>query len=182
MFEDEIVSIEYLGEKDTIDINTSGNRLFYANDILTHNSAIEEQEHEMHHIAGGISKINTADNVMTIYTSDVLKQRGEYRLQFIKTRSSSGVGHKVTLSYNQNSLRILDPDDTQNVVHIGKESKSDIGESIRRKAKDTTNEDPESPSQQKSVKEETSATSSTTTPETISSKTASLKDLMNRFG
>lgn len=35
---DEIVSIEEAGNRDLIDIEVSGNHLFYANDILTHNS------------------------------------------------------------------------------------------------------------------------------------------------
>ena len=34
----EVVSIEEIGEMDMIDIEVSGNHLFYANDILTHNS------------------------------------------------------------------------------------------------------------------------------------------------
>ncbi len=37
-FKDKIVSIECIGEMDTVDIEVSGDHLFYANDILTHNS------------------------------------------------------------------------------------------------------------------------------------------------
>lgn len=105
---DEIESIEYLGEQDTIDINVSGNRLFYANGILTHNSAVEEVEFDHSHISGGISKINTADNVFGIFTSRAMRERGRYQLQLMKTRSSSGVGQKVDLEFDVNSLRILD--------------------------------------------------------------------------
>jgi len=106
--EDEIVSIEYSGEQHTIDINVSGNRLFYANGILTHNSAVEEIEFDHSHIAGGISKIQTADNVIGIFTSRSMKDRGKYQIQFMKTRSSSGVGHKVDLDFNVDTLRITD--------------------------------------------------------------------------
>jgi hypothetical protein len=35
---DEIISIEELYEEEMIDIEVSGNHLFFANDILTHNS------------------------------------------------------------------------------------------------------------------------------------------------
>ncbi len=73
-------------------------------------SAVQEMDHDQSMIAGGLSKINTADNVLTIYTSDAMRQRGEYRLQFLKTRSSSGVGSKVLLNYDINSLRIFDAD------------------------------------------------------------------------
>lgn len=106
---EEIVSIEYIGECETIDINVSGNRLFYANGILTHNSAVEEIEFDHSHIAGGLSKINTADNVFGIFTSRAMRERGRYQLQLMKTRSSSGVGTKVDLEYNIESLRITDP-------------------------------------------------------------------------
>ena len=34
----EVISIEEVGDMDMIDIEVSGNHLFYANDILTHNS------------------------------------------------------------------------------------------------------------------------------------------------
>ena len=37
-YNDEIVDIEYLGEKETIDISVTGDSLFYCNDILTKNS------------------------------------------------------------------------------------------------------------------------------------------------
>ena len=66
---DEIVSIDYIGLEDTIDINVSGDRLFYANEILTHNCAVDEIEFDHSHISGGLSKINTADNVFGIFTS-----------------------------------------------------------------------------------------------------------------
>lgn len=107
---DEIESIEYIGLEDTIDINVSGNRLFYANNILTHNSAVEEVEFDHSHISGGISKIQTADNVFGIYTSRAMRERGRYQLQLMKTRSSSGVGQKVDLAFDIDTLRISDCD------------------------------------------------------------------------
>lgn len=74
-------------------------------------SAVEENEHNMSHIAGGISKVNTADNVMTIYSTPVMKANGSYRIHFIKTRSSSGVGSSVDLKYNPSCMRITDVDE-----------------------------------------------------------------------
>lgn len=109
--DDEIVEIEYIGEQETIDINTTGNRLFYANGILTHNSAVEEIEFDHSHISGGISKINTADNVFGIFTSRAMRERGRYQLQLMKTRSSSGVGSKIDLDFDIDTLRITNCDD-----------------------------------------------------------------------
>jgi len=72
-------------------------------------SAVEEIEFDHSHISGGISKINTADNVFGIFTSRAMKERGRYQIQLMKTRSSSGVGTKVDLEFNMESLRITDP-------------------------------------------------------------------------
>ena len=70
--------------------------------------AVEEIEFDHHHIAGGISKIQTADNVVGIFTSNAMRERGRYQIQFMKTRSSSGVGSKVDLKFDPDTLRIED--------------------------------------------------------------------------
>ena len=75
-------------------------------------AAVEEIEFDHSHIAGGISKINTADNVIGIFTSRAMRERGRYQVQFMKTRSSSGVGQKVDLEFDNNSLRIRDCDES----------------------------------------------------------------------
>ena len=71
-------------------------------------SAVEEVEFDHSHIAGGLSKVNTADNVFGIFTSRAMRERGRYQIQLMKTRSSSGVGSKVDLEFNLESLRIAD--------------------------------------------------------------------------
>ena len=71
-------------------------------------SAVEEIEFDHSHISGGLSKIMTADNVIGIFTSRAMKERGRYQIQFMKTRSSSGVGQKVDLEFNMDTLRITD--------------------------------------------------------------------------
>ena len=56
-------------------------------------------------IAGGISKIYTADNVIFI---DGRKDVGEMWFDFQKTRNSSAVGCRLRMSYYLHSLRVLD--------------------------------------------------------------------------
>lgn len=75
--------------------------------------AVESPEFDHSHIAGGISKINTADNVMAIHTSVMMKERGRIQLQFLKTRNSSGVGKRIDLAYNVSTLRISDLSDEE---------------------------------------------------------------------
>lgn len=69
-------------------------------------SATEAEEFDHSHIAGGISKINTADNVFAIFANKSHREQGKYELQFLKTRSSSAVGGKITLAYCPISMRI----------------------------------------------------------------------------
>jgi archaellum biogenesis ATPase FlaH len=76
-------------------------------------AAVEEVEFDHSHISGGLSKIQTADNVIGIFTSRAMKERGRYQIQFMKTRSSSGVGQKVDLEFNMDTLRISDIGDDQ---------------------------------------------------------------------
>jgi KaiC/GvpD/RAD55 family RecA-like ATPase len=71
-------------------------------------SAVDEVDYTHGHIAGGISKINTADSVFGILTSRSMKERGIYQIQCMKSRSSTGVGHKIDLQYNPETMRITD--------------------------------------------------------------------------
>jgi KaiC/GvpD/RAD55 family RecA-like ATPase len=71
-------------------------------------SAVEEIEFDHSHISGGISKINTADNVFGIFTSRAMRERGRYQIQCMKSRSSTGVGMKIDLDYNIDTMRMTD--------------------------------------------------------------------------
>ena len=96
-------------------------------------AAVEEIEFDHSHISGGISKINTADNVFGIFTSRAMRERGRYQLQLMKTRSSSGVGQKVELEFDIESLRIRDLAEDQDYQEFKKRAPS-IYESIKAKS------------------------------------------------
>jgi archaellum biogenesis ATPase FlaH len=96
--------------------------------------AVEEVEFDHSHISGGLSKIQTADNVFGIFTSRAMRERGRYQIQLMKTRSSSGVGMKVDLEFNLESLKISDlPEDEQESTSGGNRGTSSIIDSIKRK-------------------------------------------------
>ena len=86
--------------------------------------AVDEIEFDHSHIAGGLSKINTADNVFGIFTSRAMRERGRYQLQLMKTRSSSGVGQKIDLEFDVESLRIRDLGDDEEYKQFKKQSSS----------------------------------------------------------
>jgi replicative DNA helicase len=96
-------------------------------------AAVEEIEFDHSHISGGISKINTADNVFGIFTSRAMRERGRYQIQCMKTRSSSGVGQKVELEFDIESLRIRDLAEDQDYQEFKKRAPS-IYESIKAKS------------------------------------------------
>jgi KaiC/GvpD/RAD55 family RecA-like ATPase len=92
-------------------------------------SAVEEIEFDHSHIAGGISKINTADYVFGIFTSRSMKERGKYQIQCMKSRSSTGVGQKIDLEYNIDTMRITDEGGDENSGH--RQSATDIMSKIK---------------------------------------------------
>lgn len=59
-------------------------------------------------IAGGISKINTVDNYISIYMNPEMRLKGELFLYYLKTRSSAAVGSSTHLAFNPDNLIISD--------------------------------------------------------------------------
>jgi archaellum biogenesis ATPase FlaH len=71
-------------------------------------NGVDETVFDHSHISGGLSKIQTADNVFGIYITNAMRQRGKYQLQFMKTRNSNGVGNTIELDFNIDTMRITD--------------------------------------------------------------------------
>lgn len=102
-------------------------------------SAVEEVEFDHSHISGGISKINTADNVFGIFTSRAMKERGKYQIQCMKSRSSTGVGQKIDLEYNIETMRITD-EGGEDADKYRSGAKPSIMDSIKTRSQLTTTE------------------------------------------
>lgn len=56
------------------------------------------------HIAGGISKVNTTDNLVAIMQNAAMKARSEMLFKLLKTRSSNGVGNQFMMAFNPSTL------------------------------------------------------------------------------
>lgn len=130
-------------------------------------SSVEEIEFDHSHISGGISKINTADNLFGIFTSRAMRERGRYQLQLMKTRSSSGVNSKIDLGFDLDTLRIfdIDQDEEDDTGSTGSSTGSDIVKNLKRKNEtetdftDTTAEvDPAQGSSAGKIRAETDST------------------------
>ena len=62
IIEDEIISIECIGEQELIDIEVGGDNLFFANDILTHNSGYDKSiRKSLTMVTESIKKVENAD-------------------------------------------------------------------------------------------------------------------------
>ena len=94
--------------------------------------AVEEIEFDHSHISGGLSKIQTADNVFGIFTSRAFRENGRYQIQLMKTRSSSGVGQKIDLAFDLDTLRITDVADEDGAAPT--RSGSNILDSIKQRS------------------------------------------------
>jgi hypothetical protein len=81
-------------------------------------------------IAGGISKINTVDNYISLYMSDEMRLEGEMNAYFLKTRSSRGVGKFSLLGFNPNNLQIGDPSDGAQTSVMPKRKSKHIEEAL----------------------------------------------------
>jgi archaellum biogenesis ATPase FlaH len=69
-------------------------------------SSVGQEIHNHAMIAGGISKINTCDNLITILFDETRRRKGEIQFQFGKTRNSDAVGSMLDLDWIDMHLRI----------------------------------------------------------------------------
>ena len=122
--------------------------------------AVEEIEFDHSHISGGLSKIQTADNVFGIFTSRAMRERGRYQLQLMKTRNSSGVGQKIDLGFDVDTLRIIDCDEDDDDNYSNANSSSSSSSSIVDKLKrtNTASEDPAEGAAAPKIRAETDST------------------------
>ncbi len=74
-------------------------------------SAVNATHQSYDQIAGGISKINTADVYWSILMNESMKAKGEICFHFQKTRNSDGAGKTVYLTWDAKRLRIVDRKD-----------------------------------------------------------------------
>jgi archaellum biogenesis ATPase FlaH len=122
--------------------------------------AVEEIEFDHSHISGGLSKIQTADNVFGIFTSRAMRERGRYQLQLMKTRNSGGVGQKIDLEFDLDTLRIrdCDDDDDNSYSSAPQATSGGIMDRIKRGGGTTPAEDPSDGASAPKIRAETDST------------------------
>lgn len=102
-YNDEIISIEEVGELETIDITVTGDNLFYCNGILTKNS---------------IGLAATMDFMAGIIQPPELFEQRKYLFKNIKSRFDSNINQVVTVGIDYNKMRLTNLDDQQQEIPV----------------------------------------------------------------
>jgi len=102
----EVVSIEEIGEMDMIDIEVSRNHLFYANDILTHNSSSDVGLEDTSESFGLPA---TADFMFALIATEELQDLGQIMVKQLKNRyADPGSNRRFVLGVDRSKMRLFD--------------------------------------------------------------------------
>jgi hypothetical protein len=108
---DEIVSIKKIGERETIDINVSGDNLFFANDILTHNSGSSTTESSLEDVSDSYGIAFTADLLLALISTEELEQMNQIIIKQLKNRYGPLDRYrKFVVGVDRSKMRVYDVD------------------------------------------------------------------------
>jgi hypothetical protein len=83
---DEIVSIEFIGEEETVDITVEDTHMFYANDVYTHNSSVSADVVTGDQMGGSIKKAQIGHFIMSIARTLPQKESNRATIAVLKSR------------------------------------------------------------------------------------------------
>ena len=106
---DEIVSIELVGEEDTVDITVEDTHMFFANGIYSHNSSLEEDVIDASKVAESYAKVMIADFVISMSRKVEDKIANTGRFHVIKNRFGvDGITFPASINTNNGSIKIFE--------------------------------------------------------------------------
>ena len=101
-----ILKIEELDERELIDIEVSGNHLFYANAILTHNSSSDV---ELTDTSESFGLPATADLMFALISTEELEQLGQIMVKQLKNRYNDPTIYKrFIVGIDRAKMRLYD--------------------------------------------------------------------------
>jgi hypothetical protein len=107
IIEDEIISIEEYEIIDTIDIEVeSKNRLFFANDILTHNSGWDTSDLSISNVSESGALLHTVDGLFGIVVNPEMKAKGECYIKYLADRVSGMENTRKRFTFQRKYSRI----------------------------------------------------------------------------
>jgi hypothetical protein len=114
LFEDEIISIEECGEEYTIDIMVdSTTHLFFANDILTHNSEFDATDLSMNSASESSGLVATVDGMFGIIQDPMMYTNNEYKLKLLANRDEGYKNSYKKFLVDYNYMRISEDPNSQ---------------------------------------------------------------------
>lgn len=109
-FNDEIVSIECVGEEETLDFEVEKDHLFFGNDILIHNSSVNKDSKEVDNsmIADSLGSAMTADFMCMLAQTEKQKEVGQITFKITKNRYT-GMTREFTMDVDYKKMRFGQP-------------------------------------------------------------------------
>ena len=129
-----ILKIEELDEREMIDIEVSGNHLFYANAILTHNSSSDV---ELTDTSESFGLPATADLMFALISTEELEGLGQILVKQLKNRYNDPTIHKrFVVGIDRAKMRLYDCEQSaqQDILDNGKEEEYDYEEKKPKKS------------------------------------------------
>jgi hypothetical protein len=116
-----ILKIEELDEREMIDIEVSGNHLFYANNILTHNSSSDV---ELTDTSESFGLPATADLMFALISTEELEGLGQILVKQLKNRYNDPTIYKrFVIGIDRAKMRLYDCEQSaqNDILDSGKE-------------------------------------------------------------
>ena len=106
---DEIVSIKKIGSRETVDITVSGDNLFFANRILTHNSGMNSSDVDITDTSESVGGPVTADLLLALISTEELNELGQIMIKQLKNRYSDPNTYKrFVVGVDNSKMRLYD--------------------------------------------------------------------------
>jgi hypothetical protein len=124
-----ILKIEELDEREMIDIEVSGNHLFYANNILTHNSSSDV---ELTDTSESFGLPATADLMFALISTEELEQLGQIMVKQLKNRYNDPTMNKrFVVGIDRAKMRLYDVEQSaqKDILDSGQEEEYTYEES-----------------------------------------------------
>jgi hypothetical protein len=113
---DEIVSIRHVGKRETVDILVSGDNLFVADGILTHNCGFNTANPGIENIAESISVAQTSDCIWSIFQSEEDLELKLIKLGLMKNRfGARGMIQAMKIDYS--TLTVYQSEESEEMMN-----------------------------------------------------------------
>lgn len=101
-----IIKIEELDEMECVDIEVSGNHLFFANNILTHNS---NSDIELTDTSESMGLVHTADLMLALIRTEELDEINQILIKQLKNRyADTAINKRFVVGINRSRMKLFD--------------------------------------------------------------------------